>query len=498
MDFVYKTPPFEHQRRLFEATWHLPYRGHLWEQRTGKSQTVLVTAAQLHATGKINALFILAPNGVQRNWAHEEIPLHLPDWVDRYTAVWGTEGTKKKEAELEKLFDRGNQLRILCMNIEAMGTKKGMAFAQKFLRCTECLWAVDESTRIKNPSAVTVKNILKLRDLAKYRRILNGTPITQSPLDVYSQLLFLDDDAVPTQSYVAFKARYADFLPSGHPLVQSIMAKTGSRWAPQIIATTPDGSPIYKNLDELKSWVEKSCDRVTRKECVDLPEKLYKRWEVEYPPAHRKIVEEWLRAMRKGETPEPIEKMTAVMFYQRLLCGLIPKQLTGEDDQLIWEKREDNPRLQALLQIIEEYPEAPIIFWARFRRDLHDICAIIEAVTGEKPARYWGDISDDEREAAKVGFQDGTFKYFVGQQGAGGVGLPLHRAEVMVYHSNTFSLYHRSQSEDRSENLQKTTGTIIIDLEVKDTVDTRIIDALRMKRDVANLITGDPSDDWLR
>lgn len=497
-NFQYKATPFAHQKRIFEATWDKPYYGLLLEQRTGKSQIVIVTAAQLHATGKINSLLIIAPNGVHRNWASDEIPKHLPDWVERYVAVWSPDKTKKKEAELEKLFDRGTQLRIFTINIEAVGTKRGFEFIKRFLNATDALVAVDESTRIKNPSTVTVKNLMKLRDLAKYRRILNGTPITQSPLDMYSQLLFLDDYAVPVQSFVAFKARYADFLPSYHPMVQKIMQRTGTRWAPQIIATKEDGTPSYKNLDELKAYVDKCCVRVTRKECVDVPDKLYKRWEVEYPPHHKNIVHTWVENMRKGHTPEPIEKMTAVMFYQRLLCGLIPYQLTGTVDESIWEKPEDNPRLQAIIEIIEEYPDAHIIFWARFRKDLHEISAIIEKVTNKTVARYWGDISDNEREIAKQGFQDGTFQYFVGQQGAGGVGLPLHKADVMVYHSNTFSLYERLQSEDRAENLQKTNGTVIIDLEVPNTIDSKIINALRNKKDVANLITGDSSDEWLK
>lgn len=496
--FQYKAPPFAHQKRIFEATWDKPYWGLFLEQRTGKSQIVLVTAAQLHSMGQINTLVIIAPNGVHRNWISDEIPKHLPDWVQRYTATWSADTTKKKTAELEGLFNTGTHLRIFSMNIEAVGTKRGFEFLKRLLNATDALVAVDESTRIKNPSAVTVKNLMKLRDKAKYRRILNGTPITQSPLDVYSQLLFLDDYAVPVQSYVAFKARYADFLPAHHPMVKKIMERSGSRWVPQIIASNPDGTPAYKNLEELKSYVDKCSTRVTRKECVDMPEKLYKRWEVTCPPHHKNIIHTWVENMRKGHTPEPIEKMTAVMFYQRLLCGVIPYQLTGTVDEAIWETPEDNPRLQALLEIIEEYPTASIIIWARFRRDLHEISNLIEKVTTKTVARYWGDINDNEREIAKQGFQDGTFQYFVGQQGAGGVGLPLHKAEVMVYHSNTFSLYERLQSEDRAENLQKTVGTVVIDLEVPNTVDSKIINALRNKRDVADLITGDNNDEWLR
>jgi hypothetical protein len=496
--YQFKTAPFAHQRDALFRSMNAEYYGLLMEQRTGKSKVVLDNAAILHRDGKINAMLIIAPNGVHRNWVSDEIKIHLPDWVQRTTVVWSSAATTKKAAELETLFNQGHHLRILSMNIEALGTKKGFDFARRFLNALSTMFIVDESTRIKSPTAGVTKAALRLAPHAKYRRILNGTPVTNSPLDLYSQLLFLSDDAVPVQSFVAFRARYADFLPASHPMVQGIMRKSGTRFTPQILATNTDGTPAYKNLEELKSWVDKCCYRITRRECADLPEKLYKRWEVEMTPEQARTVQHYLQALKTGATPEVINKMVAVMLYQRMICGIVPKQLTGAEQHLpIFDKLEDNPRLNAILDIIDAYPDASIIFWARFKTDLHDICAVIERHTGAAVARYWGDISNDERVAAKDGFQTGAFKYFVGQPGAGGVGLPLHRADVMVYHSNDFSLYHRSQSEDRAENMQKTIGTLIIDLECKGTVDSKIITALRAKKDVANLITGDDTGAWL-
>lgn len=498
LNFQYKLPPFKHQKEVFERTWEQEYFGLLMEQRTGKSAVILYTAAQLHLTGRINSLFIIAPAGVHRNWISDEVKKHLPDWVDRRVVMWSPETTKKKLSELDSIFDAGHHLRIFTMNFEALATVRGVAFAKRFLNATDCLMVIDESTRIKNPSAVSVKNIMKLRNMAKYRRICNGTPVVNSPLDVYAQLLFLHEEAVPVQSYVAFKARYADFLPASHPMVQGIMRKSGTRFAPQIMATNDDGSPCYKNLEELKTWVDKCCYRVTRKECADLPEKLYKRWNVAYTPEHKRVITEYFSKLKKGETPEPVNKMTAVLFAQRLVCGLIPRQLSGDEaDKDIFATPKDNPRLQAILEIIEAYPDASIIFWARFKHDLHQISELIAAETGKPVARYWGDISNDVREEGKAAFQTKRVQYFVGQQGAGGVGLPLHAADVMCYHSNTFSAYHRWQSEDRAENMQKKTGTLIIDLELPESVDGKIITALRNKKDVAAMITGDALENWI-
>jgi SNF2 family DNA or RNA helicase len=497
LSYKHKTLPFAHQIEALNRCVSAPYYGLLMEQRTGKSKVVIDAAAIAHSKGRINALLIIAPNGVHRNWANIEVPRHMPDWVERYTTFWSAEQTKKRTTALEELFAPGHHLRILSMNIEALTTRRGAEFARRFLNATDAMMVVDESTRIKNPTAACTKAVLKLRDQAKMRMILNGTPITQSPLDMYAQLLFLDEYAVPVQSWVAFRARYADFLPASHPVVQSIMRKSGTRWAPQIIATNKDGSPAYKNIEELKEWVDRCCYRVLRKDCSDMPEKLYKRWEVVMPPEQRKIIDEHLSNMKNGHVPEPINKLEAVLYYQQMLCGMVPAKLTGGDALNIFAKPEDNPRIQALFEIIDDNPDASILIWARFKKDLHEISQAIETRYNAPVARYWGDINDEDRELAVSSFQAKVVRYFVGQQGAGGVGLTLSAADVMVYHSNDFSLYHRLQSEDRAEGLQKKTGTLIVDLAAPGTVDDKIISALRDKKDIADLITGDTGNEWL-
>ena len=91
------------------------------------------------------------------------------------------------------------------MNIEAFSTKKGLDIAQRFLLAHQTLMAIDESTTIKSPTASRTKNVLKLRDHAKYRRILTGSPVTKSPLDLYTQCYFLDPYYLDFSSYYTFK-----------------------------------------------------------------------------------------------------------------------------------------------------------------------------------------------------------------------------------------------------------------------------------------------------
>ncbi|BCV06352.1 MAG: hypothetical protein CM15mV131_250 [uncultured marine virus] len=95
------------------------------------------------------------------------------------------------------------------MNVEAFSTKKGLEFAAKFINCHKTIMAIDESTTIKTPSAKRTKSILALGKLAKYRRILTGSPVTKSPLDLYTQCGFLNEELLGFGSFYTFRNRYA-------------------------------------------------------------------------------------------------------------------------------------------------------------------------------------------------------------------------------------------------------------------------------------------------
>ncbi len=179
------------------------------EMGTGKSKVLIDNIAMLYDRGKINAALIVAPKGVYHNWERQELPIHMPEHVLYQTITWSPVETKKQQAELKKLFIHNEDLVIFLMNIEAFSTKKGYKIAEKFLLSHSALMAIDESTTIKSPTASRTKSVLKLRALAKYRRILTGAPVTKSPLDLYTQCFFLDPDFLDFSSYYAFKNRYA-------------------------------------------------------------------------------------------------------------------------------------------------------------------------------------------------------------------------------------------------------------------------------------------------
>ena len=263
MKYKFKTKPYGHQITALEKSWDKEEYGYFMEMGTGKSKVLVDNIAMLYDKGKINAALIIAPKGVYRNWFSGEIPNHLPSHIDHKTVIWTATTSKAKDKEYQQLFKIDYDLHILIMNVEAFSTKKGLEFATKFLNCHKTIMAIDESTTIKTPTAKRTKAILTLGKLAKYRRILTGSPVTKSPLDLYTQCNFLHEELLGFNSYYTFRNRYATMIDRNF----------GGRRV-QIVGG-------YKRLDELSDSLKKFSYRVLKEDCLDLPEKVYIQREVE-------------------------------------------------------------------------------------------------------------------------------------------------------------------------------------------------------------------------
>ena len=211
MNYKFKTRPYAHQLKALEMSWNKEVFAYFMEMGTGKSKVLLDNVAMLFDKGKINSVLIVAPKGVYKNWYDSEIPEHLPKHIDRNVVLWKALITKEQKLKCDSLFDNDfTKLQIFIMNVEALSTRKGLDFAYQFLNVKKALFAVDESTTIKNPGAKRTKNIIQLSKLGKYRRILTGSPVTKSPLDLYTQCAFLDPYLLDFTSYYAFRNRYAE------------------------------------------------------------------------------------------------------------------------------------------------------------------------------------------------------------------------------------------------------------------------------------------------
>lgn len=497
VDYLFKTKPFDHQKDRFLLYRDKEFHAHLWEQGTGKSKMIVDTASWLYAQGKICAVLVVAPNGVQRNWVINEFPNHCPDYID-YKATWYVSSPNKRETERMKAVMCHKGLIVVAMNIEALATEKGKKFAAGFVKMLKCLLVVDESSMIKNPKAIRTKVLLDISVHAKYRRILTGTPVTQGPLDIFTQFTFLDDNILGTSSYYAFRNRYA-------AMREMRLNQNGQQRSFQVV-------DHYINMDDLQRRIDPHSDRVTKAECLDLPEKLFQKRYVELSKEQRKLYDslkkDFLVEFKGKEMSAPLA-LTKIVRLQQIIGGFFQEDQTIEyDDELnpiISQAAKPipidktNPRVESLVELLEE-TQGKVIIWSRFRAEIAAIVKRIQEEFGKSSVvEYHGGVPNDIRSSNIQAFQTNPeCRYFVGHVQAGGKGLTLHAATTVVYFSNNFSLEDRLQSEDRAHRIGQTKNVTYVDFVAPNTLDEQVVDVLRSKKNVADLITGDePLENWL-
>ena len=473
MNYKFKTKPYAHQLTALEKSWDKTEYGYFMEMGTGKSKVLVDNMAMLYDKGRINGALIIAPKGVYNNWFTQEIPTHLASHIQPTMVLWTALTSKTKDKEYQSLFKTGHDLHILIMNVEALSTKKGLEFATKFISCHETMLAIDESTTIKNPTAKRTKSILQLGKQAKYRRILTGSPVTKSPLDLYTQCGFLDSFLLGFDSFYAFRNRYANMIDKNF----------GGRRV-QLIGS-------YKRLDELAEKLKVFSYRVLKEDCLDLPEKVYTRREVELTDEQLKAystMKSAALALLNGKMATAPHVLTQMMRLHQITCGHL-----RNDDGTITDIK--NNRIKELVNLLEEV-EGKVIIWANYVHDIKHIVKTISDEFGEDSiVQYYGAVSSEDRQKAIEKFQnpDSKARFFIGNPQTGGYGITLTAANTVVYYSNGYDLEKRLQSEDRAHRIGQTKSVTYVDFIAPKTVDEKIVKALRSKMNIANEIM---DEDW--
>ena len=477
MNYKFKTKPYAHQLTALEKSWDKTEYGYFMEMGTGKSKVLVDNMAMLYDKGKINGAIIIAPKGVYRNWLSQEIPNHLPSHIQPKVVLWTALTSKTKDKEYRLLFETGHDLHILLMNVEALSTKKGLEFAAKFMRCHETMLAIDESTTIKNPSAKRTKSILLLGKQAKYRRILTGSPVTKSPLDLYTQCGFLNSYLLGFDSFYAFRNRYANMIDRNF----------GGRRV-QLIGS-------YKRLDELSEKIKVFSYRVLKEDCLDLPPKVYIKREVDLTDEQSKAyatMKSAALASLKGKMATAPHILTQMMRLHQITCGHLKN-----DDGTITEIK--NNRLKELVSLLDEV-EGKVIIWANYIYDVENIVKVIGEEFGEDSiVQYYGAIPAEQRQENIEKFQDPNSKvrFFIGNPQTGGYGITLTAANTVVYYSNGYDLEKRLQSEDRAHRIGQEKSVTYVDFIAPKTVDEKIVKALRAKMNIANEIMDEGFREWI-
>ncbi len=476
MDYKFKTKPYAHQMTALEKSWNRESYAYFLEMGTGKTKVLIDNLAMLYDKGKVNGALIVAPKGVVGTWYSNELPTHLPDHIENVTVLWQANITKKQQESLDTLFSGGESLHILIMNVEALSTEKGVDFAKKFLSCHETMMAIDESTTIKNPQANRTKNILSLGRETKYRRIMTGSPVTKNPLDLFSQCYFLDPFHLDHDSYYSFRMRYA-------------IMKTANIAGRQIQLVNG-----FKNLGELSDKLKPFSYRVLKEDCLDLPDKIFIKRQITLTKQQRKLYDQMKQealAILNGKQSTTVNTLTQLMRLHQITCG----HFTDDNGQI---QAIENNRIKELLSVLEDI-EGKAIIWAHYQYDIKNIIKEIEAVYGPgSVVDYYGLTPKDERQDNIKRFQDDPkCRFFVGTPATGGYGITLTAANTVIYYSNGYDLEKRLQSEDRAHRIGQKKPVTYVDINAEDTVDEKIVKALRKKIDIASEVLGEELRSWI-
>jgi SNF2 family DNA or RNA helicase len=474
MEYKFKTTPYKHQKDCFDRSYNKKFYAFLMEMGTGKSKVLLDTAASMFDSGHINAVIIFANKGSYMNWITNEIPVHMPDHIPRKVAYWKANLGKKEDEVLQHfLKDSFDGLKIFVVNVEALAYSRSFNIAHSFTSTHKTLAVIDESTTIKNQDAKRTKSAYMIGVRAVARRIMTGSVVDNRPLDAYSQFEFLQHGCLGFTSYYSFRAHYAE------------LANMTSRTNPRPFKVVTG----YKNIEDLRRRLSEHSFIIKKEECLDLPPKVYQKYIVDMTEEQlQAYIELKKRAMTEiqGQMVSVKIVLTKLLRLHQLVCGHLK-----DDNGVVHEIK--NNRITALLEILDEVG-GQVIIWANYREDITTIQKAISKEYGEDTVvTYYGDTNDEEREKAKSAFfrgnNTGGVRFLVGNPQTGAYGLNLTGANTVIYYSNSFDAEKRNQSEDRAHRIGQTEKVTYIDLVCPNTIDEKILNVLKKKKNLADTIT---------
>src|SRR5210317_193160 len=471
--YPYKTTPYEHQRNALNQSPEQTQWAYFMEMGTGKTKVTIDNIAYLYLQRKINSVLIIAPKSVYLNW-ETEIEIHMPDVLKYKIYKWNVDKDKDYHA-----LNNSKDLKIFLINVEALSTKRGFESCKDYLITNNLNFvALDESTTIKNRSAKRTKNILALQKLARVRRILTGSPITKSPLDLYTQCQFLSPELLGFSSYLAFRNRYAEMtdIPVGSGRYISV-------------------PKYYKRLEELEMKLKQFATRIRKDECLDLKPKVRQKRYIELEGEGKQIYEK-LRtsalAIVEDSTISFSNKLTEIIKLHQVCNGF-----TKDDDGQILELHKS--KINALDEILEE-TDGKVIIWANYIYNIKEIISFLEKKYGkESVVSIYGAIDVQTRKKAVEKIQkDSKVRFLVGNPTTGGFGLTLTAVNTVIYFSNNYNLEVRMQSEDRAHRMGQKGTVVYIDIVARNTLDEAIMKSLTSKGQIAAKTLGEEDlRDWL-
>ena len=444
MELKFKRKPYEHQLKMTQRCVQMKRYALLCEMGTGKTQAIINTFQVLKTIDRAKKCLIVCPLSVVGTWISEIIA--NSDY--QFAVLTGTKKQRMKYLDYRAEFYIINYEGLATM-IDYETNRSAVIVHSNPFKDFDMV-VLDESSKIKSHSAIRTRISLEAFKNIEFKYILTGTPVTQSPLDIFCQFWFLNPLILRNKNYYSFRNTYA------------IMGGYGKY---QIVA--------YKNLPELKALIAGHSTQLKKEDCLDLPEKIYEVRRMDMSKdmitQYGEMTRDLITQISEDEFITASIVLTKIIRLQQILSG-------------VYLPRKENIKLNALMEIIEDTGEN-IIVWCRFRESMREIEKELNKVK-IKYSILHGDIKDRDKQIEL--FQKKETRIFLGQINTGGMGITLTAGTIMVYFENTYSLEDRLQSEARAHRIGQRFNVTYIDLLYNHSMEEIVMTAIKNKQDIAH------------
>lgn len=440
------TSRFKHQEEMFQAAYPRLSYAYFVEMGLGKTRVAIELAkSRNHKT------LILAPNSIMENWRDE-----VTKWTGADNKTVILKGSRKKR---ESLLHK-TKAQFYVINYEALRLMQ-----DALMRAGFQFIIADESTKLKGYKTQQSKAAFAIACTIPYRLIMTGSPVMNNPLDLFGQFRFLHP-TILGKSYFAFRGRYA--------IMGGYMNYTVAKWI---------------RMDELKARIRKHAIIRFKKDCLDLPDKLYETIHLDLTAEQKEKYEELKKAFItefKGEVVNAAVVLTRLIRFSQITSGFLK---VGDGDVQREEMFDKSPKLKWIENfLLSEGKSHKVIIFVRFLNEIKQLQAMLKRIN-ISGSGIWGAVKDRQRQVDLFN-NDPNVKVFIGQIQTAGMGLNLTAATYVIYMSNSYSYGDRIQSEDRAHRIGQTKNVTYIDLVCRKTIDVAIIKSLKCKQSMADFITG--------
>lgn len=526
-----KSVPYKHQIEAVKAG----VRALFMEMGTGKSKTSLMMFEDFYTKYGVDQILVICPNAIKSQWTGEVLEEHLP--FEYESIEWNGFNSQKDKKAFSSFLKVDNKVKVFAINFEAFSLKKSkvVEYVKQFVT-DKTLIIVDESAKIKNPDANRTRLITNLFYENEYKVVLTGTPVTGSPLDLFTQMNFIHNNFF-RMKYHNFKLHYSINVKqtnpkTGRPFNRPIDFDTWKRvknWLEKlkeeygtltyhhfmIIADTlqidthdigvinnqKEFSP-YKNMNQLKELIAPYVFSVLKEDCLDLPPKVYERLEVDLLPEQKKLIKELKKNFFtefEGKEITVKDALPIMIYNQMITGGVFPYKYEVKkivDDEEIYETLtdykviENSPKVKALIDDIETLPDnKQLIVWATFRGEFELLEPALEK-SGVSFELYYGATPENKRSNIIDKFKKNQFRVLVINPALGETGLNLQNCSLQYFYSNSFQADRRLQAEDRSHRIGQKSTVVYKDIIAKDSIDIKILQALKEKVNIIDYFKG--------